>query len=503
VSSAGNESRPARIASFLKSRREARSFEEDAIEPRVHAGLAQISDEQNRVWLHCSQSGRSEMYNNTFSLSYSGNLNRPAVENAINEILRRHDAWRTSFDIVDDKVVQKVKPELKIDLMFSDLTNLPAEQREAQIAELAAMDSKQPFVLTDAPLLRARLIQVSDTDFRLTLVVHELISDCFSMHQIFLPELQKLYSAFVQGTKPHLPLVPFQYCDYAEWQRRPASAGTIEENLKFWDQELAGKLPVTNLPLDRRRPATRKFEGGAELFQLTAEVTNGLKQVADSCGVSIFMLALSAFHALVYHYTRECDQLLGCLTSTRKMSGTEALLGLFSNVLPIRSKFSPDDLFPAVVRQVRDKTLSGLEHEVPFDLLARRFGSRVPSTTPFLQVLFVFEQSALDSEEWRVEEGGGYDSPFARWDFSLVFEESHGRLSGSFKYSRDIFNPETISNIRNSWVTLLGDIVANPNRSLDHLSKSLSKSQHKGMFFRAKWFERYFRRAGRSSSPRH
>ncbi len=183
------------------------------------------------------------MYNDTFSLRYTGRLNVSAVENAINEIVKRHEAWRTSFDMLENKVVQKVTANVKIALPFSDLRHLPLKQREARIAELAAQDSKQAFILTDAPLLRARLIQVADEDFRLTLVTHHLISDGVSVYQVFFSELQALYSAFAQGTEPNLLPLPFQYPDYAEWQRHAAAARNNDADLEFWDRQLEGELP--------------------------------------------------------------------------------------------------------------------------------------------------------------------------------------------------------------------------------------------------------------------
>ncbi len=210
------------------------------------------------------------------------------------------------------------------------------------------------------------------------------------------------------------------------------------------------------------------------------------------------MVAFSAFQVLMYHYTRQCDQILGCVTSTRKQFGTDALLGLFINMIPIRSAFSPDTNFPALVRQIRETTLSALEHELPFDVLVRRRGRRVPSMTPLFQVVFVFEPSiAPASEEWQLEDQSG-DDQFAKWDLALFVQENRGHLSGRFTYYLDIFDSETIVAMRNTWVSLLGELASDPDRSLDKLF-SLS-SQNRDNSFPRRWFDKYFRRSGGPSA---
>jgi hypothetical protein len=493
MSSLSNEVRSARVASFLKNRRQGHTATQHIIERRTYGAPVEASEEQKRMWLHCALSGSSEMYNDTFSLRYSGPLNISAVENAINEIMKRHEAWRTSFEMRDDKVLQMVAPEIKVSLPVSDLRSLPASQREKRLSELIGEDARQAFRLTEAPLFRARLVRVADDDFRLTLVIHHLISDGVSVYQVFLSELQELYTAFAQGLEPNLPTLPFQYSDYAEWQRRTGSRQKWEKDLKFWDQQLEGELPIMKLPLDRPRAIVRKFDGGVENLRLDTEVTHGLKQLADSLDATVFMVALSAFHVLVYHYTGECDQILGCVTSTRKQPGTEALLGLFINMLPLRSRFSADDLYPTLVSQVRENTLAALEHEVPFDLLVRRFGRRAPSITPLFQVVFAFEPStAIASEEWRVEDRT-LDNPFTKWDLSLIMQENHGHLCGNFSYCKDIFNPETITQMRDKWVKLLEDVAADPNRSLRQLSACLEKRKTSSSAINR--LKKYFERA--------
>ncbi len=487
MSRTSGNAQSARLAGFLKNRRAAQAAS-DTIRPQARDGSIEVSEEQMRMWLHCALSGSSEMYNDTFSLRYAGEFNVAALQNAINEILKRHEAWRTSFEMSDDKVFQKIAPEVRLTLPVSDLTTLPLNQREKRLAELIAQDSRLPFRLTNAPLLRGRVIRVADRDSRLVLVIHHLISDGVSVFQVFLSELQAYYSAFTQHFEPTLPPLSFQYSDYAEWQRRSPARHKVESHLKFWDQYLEGELPIMRLPLDRPRPTVRKFDGGVESFRLTKEVTYSLKSTADAGGATVFMIALAAFNVLAYHYTGECDQILGCVTSTRKQFGTESLLGLFINMLPLRSRFSADGSYPELVRQVRENTLAALEHEVSFDLLVRRFGRRVPSITPLFQVVFVFEPStALISDKWQLDHRNPAN-PFTKWDLAVVLQENGGHICGHFSYCRDIFNSGTIAGMRDRWVKLLGEVAVNSKRTTRELSGTLAKSNTglRGL----KWFRR-------------
>jgi hypothetical protein len=477
MAASSGDLRSARVANFLKNRRGTGASETTGIERRNDRGPVEVSEEQKRIWLHCALSGSSEMYNDTFSLRYSGNLNVNALERALNEIVRRHEVWRSSFELIEDKILQSVAQELRITFPVSDLRNVPLGKREKRLAELTAEDSRKPFRLSQAPLFRARLVQLAADDFRFTLVIHHLISDGVSVYQVLLSELEALYSAFAQDVEPNLPPLPFQYSDYAEWQRRQDVRSANENGMVFWERQLQGELPVMKLPLDRPRPAIRKFDGGTESFRLSPEVTSGLKQTAHSWDATVFMTALSAFYVLVYHYTGESDQILGCVTSTRKQFGTEALLGVFINMLPLRAKLAGGDLFPELVHRVRENTLAALENEVSFDVLVRRFGRRVPSITPLFQVVFVFEPStAFSSEEWRLEDRSA-DNPFTKWDLALVLQEDQGQLAGRFSYSREIFDAPTIARMRDKWVKLLGEIVSNPNRTLDQLSVRLADEQ--------------------------
>jgi Condensation domain len=484
--------RSALIAKYLDRRRKTPAFTEDAITKRANGAAVEASEEQRRIWLHCVMGDCAELYNEPFILQYAGELNIPAFERAFNEILRRHEAWRTSFEACGDRVFQNVVPELHVDLPSVDLRNLPGSDREKRVAELLAQDSKLRFDLEEAPLFRGRIVRVADRDFRFLLVAHHLIADGVSIYQIFVSELESCYADLVQGREPSLPPLPFQYPDYAEWQRRSAARRQPETHLEFWEQQLRG-LPVMNLPLDRPRSAFRKIDGGAQSFCISKELTQALKNAGESCQATLFMAALAALHLLLYIYTGDRDQVIGSATSTRKQFGTEHLLGLFINAIVLRTGFSPEDSFLALIRRVRETTLGVLTNDIPFDVLARRFGGNdVPSITPLFQVMFVVEPSpTVKSPEWRIGKAE-LDLAFAKSDLYLQVQENCDELVGRFTYARDIFDAHTVIRLKQLWLDVLSAVAVNPNLTLEEISTSLRKPEPQRSSF-LKWFRQRMR----------
>jgi surfactin family lipopeptide synthetase A len=471
------DARAALIARYLERRRNISIAAEDAISKRPDGACVEVSKEQRRIWLHCAMADCAELYNEPFAVQYTGNLNIPAFERAFNEILRRHEAWRTKFEMRGNKVFQNVAPELHVRLPLVDLRKVPDKEREKQVAELLTEDSKMKFDLGEAPLFRARLIQMADREFRFLVVAHHLIADGVSVYQLFVSELQSCYDAFAQDREPSLPPLPFQYPDYAEWQRKAVARRDPQKHLHFWEQQLGGGLPILNLPLDRPRSAVRKFDGGAENFRISKEITLALKNAGESCQATLFMSVLAAFHLLLYIYTGDRDQVVGSATSTRKQLGTENLLGLFINTVVLRNTLSPDDSFLELIRRVRETTLELLTHDVPFDILVRRFGNEgVPSITPLFQVMFVLEPSTvLKSDEWQIVQPE-LDHTFPKSDLYLQVQENCDELIGRFTYSRDIFDAPNIARLNQLWVRVLAAAAANPNRSLEEISNSVVKT---------------------------
>lgn len=467
------------LSRYLEATRAKRGHDNDAIPVREPGIDVEATDGQQQLWLHSEFASGSLIYNEPVTIHFHGELNVAAFERAFNQILQRHEAWRTGFRWSHGKLMQFVASDVSIPLPVTDLSSLPERRREARAIELATSDAKLPFDLSHPPLIRARLTRLTAAEHRLFLTLHHIIFDGYSLYQIFLPELQACYAAFINGTEPGLPPLRAQYPDYALCRKRSFADAAIEPHLRYWETQLAGPLPVLNLPLDRPRPAGRTFKGAMETFAVPPSVVERLKEFGAARGATLYMTVLAAFDVLLYSETHQCDVIVGSVNSSRKHPDTEKMLGYFLNNIVLRTKFSPEDLFPDLISRVRDVVLGALSHdEVPFELLVRRFEKqRQPGLHPLFQVMFSLEPPLRPlSPEWGFTQMD-VETGVAKIDLCLELDERDSALIGRFIYSLDIWNELTISRLAKDWTILLSTISENPNRSIASLVRALRENR--------------------------
>ena len=237
-----------------------------------------LSYAQEQVWLHAQLAPDFPLYNEPVTIHYSGTLNVAALEKSFNEILRRHEAWRTCFTAVEGQPVQEVRPHLSISLPVLDLRSLPAEQRETIALTIATEDAREPLDFGETPLFRARLIRLEDQAYRLYLTLSHIIFDGVAIYRVFLPELSTLYRAYASGQSSPLPELAIQYPDYACWQRQSTVKQTFAKDIEFWRRQLNGPLPETYLPADRPHGRSQTFRGSMYPFKLSNSFTNALRR---------------------------------------------------------------------------------------------------------------------------------------------------------------------------------------------------------------------------------
>src|SRR5439155_12094001 len=220
-----------------------------------------LSYAQEQVWLHAQLAPNVPLYNEPVTIHHSGPLDIAALERAFNEILRRHEAWRTCFISIDGVPVQKVCSDLRVSLPVLDLRGVATERREAEAVRVATDDATKLLPLTEVPLFRVRLVRLEDEEYRLYLALHHIIFDGVAIYGVFLPELAALYEAFSAGKPSPLPDPEIQYSDYAAWQRRSIQPDLFSRHLEYWRQQPLGELPALELPTDRPRPLVQAFRG--------------------------------------------------------------------------------------------------------------------------------------------------------------------------------------------------------------------------------------------------
>ena len=434
------------------------------------------------MWFWHQLLPENPLYNGMFSFRLEGLLNVAAFEQSLNEIIQRHENLRTCFPSVDGNPIQVITPVAKVNLSIVEFPSLPEAKQSAQLKQLATQEAEKPFDLANGPLLRVTLVRLHPEIHILLLTMHHIIYDGWSLG-ILASELSTLYEAYSQGKPSPLSELPIQYADYAHWQRQRLTPEVLEKHLSYWKQKLAGISPVSPLPTDRPRPTVQSFQGGAEKFKLNQELTQKLNQLSQESGATLYMTLLSAFFVLLSRYSGESDLVVGSGIANRNRVEIEPLIGMFANLLALRSHCSDRSPFAELLTQVKQTTQEAYTHqELPFEKLVEKLlPERNLSHNPLVQV--IFQLVTVPSKSWdlpglRVTQRES-DINSARMDLEVHLWEVPSGLEGYFLYSTDLFDRATITGMVQHFQTLLGAIVANPQQKLSQLPLLTATEQQK------------------------
>lgn len=444
----------------------------DGIVPRDPRAVVPMSIEQQHVWMHAAMAPDVPLYNEPITIHRRGAFDRDAFERAFNEILRRHEIWRTGFRMTDGGVTQVVYADLRVRLPVIDLSHLPEAEREAEALRLVGEDARRPIDLAEAPLFRTKLVKLAEREHRFYLTLHHIIFDGVSIYRVLVPELAAGYEAFARGSSPTLPTPALHYGDYALWRAEHAENPVVAQQLDYWRRELGGELPVLQLPTDRPRPAVPTYAGSMETFSLTTALTDAVKALSRSEGATVYMVLLAAFKALLFRYSGQDDIVIGGVTDTRRRAELEPLMGYFLNSLALRTRPSAASSFTAYLRDVRNAVLGALgASDVPFDRVVQALSPRRDASRhPIFQVLFSVEPPVAPFPDgWdltQMDVGNGA----AKFDLYLELDERPDGLIGRFLYSTELFDAATIRRMIGHWLTLLESVTADPGRTLGELA---------------------------------
>jgi hypothetical protein len=311
-------------------------------------GAFPLSFAQQRLWFLDRLAPGTAFYNQNLAMRLARSLDLKAFQSAINELVRRHASLRTRFKTVDGQPLQVVAPSLDLPVAVTDLTNLPEDEREAEVTRLAALEGAKPFDLEAAPPVRVSLLKTGSDDYVLLLTMHHIISDGWSL-SVLLREIWVLHDAYREGRPSPLPDLTIQYTDFAVWQRGWLTGDVLDEQLGYWKRQLDG-LPALRLPTDRLRPAAPTFKGSFQMFALTPDLTARLRALSQREGVTVFMTLLAAFKVLLHRYTGQDDIVLGVPVANRNRAELEGLVGFFVNTLVMRTSLADDPDFSRRVR---------------------------------------------------------------------------------------------------------------------------------------------------------
>jgi hypothetical protein len=486
---------PTELAAVVRERLQRRAGEESPppLEPVGRSGPMELSFAQARLWFLNQLEPSSPFYNVPMGALLEGRLDIDALRHCLDRIVQRHEVLQASYRIENGAPVQVVDAQRTVPFKVIDISALSPEEQGAASRRLLEEEARRVFDLAYDPLLRALLLRLGQERHTVLLVMHHIVSDGWSLG-VLIQELCELYRSYVENRQPSLAPLRVQYADYAAWQRRFLQDRALERQLDYWRERLAG-APHLALPVDHPRPAVARFRGSSVRFELSAELSQGLRALSRREGVTLFMTLLAAFDALLSWKTGQQDIVVGTDIANRIRAETEGLIGFFANQLVLRLDLANDPTFSELLSQVRKVTLDAYAHQdVPFDVLVRAINpQRDGSRMPLFQVKLVLQNAPLTA----IDLPGVSVQPFpietgtAKYDLLLTIEDA-SPLWGTLDYDADLFEQATIEQLVAQYRALLERAVAAPDAKLHELWALLTETGQRLAVDR----ERELRKAG-------
>ncbi|GAB2955767.1 hypothetical protein GCM10027280_50280 [Micromonospora polyrhachis] len=442
----------------------ARMLTERANTPRTYP----VSFGQQRLWFLDRFQPGDPVYNIPVAFRLRGPLDLDALRAALSLIVSRHGALRTTFADSGGEPVQVVRPTVDVTLPVTYLTATPAEGRADEATRLMWQVAREPFDLATGPLFRARVVRVADDDHYLSLCLHHIISDAWSLGVLF-RELNTAYAALLEGRDPELPALPAQYADYALWQRERLAGDALRAQLDHWLDQLRGAPALLTLPTDRPRPAVASYQGAVHYFDLPASLARRVQQFNQDTGVTLFMTLLAGFTALLSRYSGQDDVVVGTPVAGRNHADLEPLIGFFVNTLALRVSLTGLPTFRDLVGRVREAALGGLANgDVPFEKLVEELQpERSLGHAPVFQTQLILQNAPGGDLELAgtTLTSLRVDSGTAKFDLSLVGEVTPtGGVCLAVEYDTALFDAKSIARLGRHLTALLDAGTADPDR---------------------------------------
>jgi acyl carrier protein len=454
-----------------------------AVEPEPKADYYDVSNAQRRLWVLEQFAEAAAAYIMTDWYIFE-NLNRDAFEKALKTMVKRHEAFRTTFIVIDGEPKQKINhdEECGINIQYMDLKE--KQDREKIIDNVLAEVATKPFNLEKGPLLRVKLLYLPGNRCFFAAAMHHIISDGWSM-RILRNEVLTLYTAYCHHKENPLPPLRIQYKDFTAWQNRQLQGEALAIHQGFWQECFKDEIPVLNLETDFPRPPVKTYNGSFLDIAVDRETHNGLNVINKKYNTTFIMTLTALLTALLHRYTGQEDIVIGLPVSGRNHSDLENQVGFYINMLPLRVRFKTTDTFENLLNTVKNAILAAFEHQVyPFDLLVEDLGfDRDKSRSPLFDVVMQYvnfegieEKVGVEVEGAKEEirsvlpENNNISMGFIASKFDLVFNFYQAvPLNGSITYNTDIFEKQGIVIMIERLKVVMREIAANPLMRLDQL----------------------------------
>lgn len=436
-----------------------------------------LSFSQEKIWADVKA---NNSFNLPLAMRLTGELNVPIFEQSFREIIKRHEALRSTFGEEGGRAVQFISATLTCDwLPIADLELIPGPEREKEIQRVMAAESRREFDLTTGPQLRVSLLRLGDREHVALATMPLIISDAWSSG-VLINEFSNFYSAFSQGRPSSLPELPIQLADYAHWERQWLRDEGLDQQYRYWGERLSGELPILELLTDRPRPPQLSFSGASESLLLEADLVEKLRALARQEGVTMFMLMLTAFNTFLARYTDQEDIIVGIPAAGRNWVETEPLIGSFANTLVIRTDLSGRPGFRELLTRVRDVTLEAYaQQQMPFLKLLeflRNHGMKenLPYRVMFDLVVAGNGNAAAGAElpglqVAIVEEEASTGMLFVGNYLTFILQEVGSEIIAFLRYKTELFDSSTIAKMLEQIRIMLIEIVEQPDKEIAQL----------------------------------
>ena len=453
-----------------------------ALERQARPERMPLSYAQQRLWFLDRLGETSTEYNMPGALRLRGELNREALEKAINRIVERHESLRTHFEEKDGEPEQVIEAGLRIEVPVEDLSELEEGAQQERIAAAMRREGEEPFDLARGPMLRMKVLKLGEQDHILLRTMHHIVSDGWS-EGVFNREFEILYEAYREGRESPLKPLGVQYADFAIWQRSWLDGGALDEGLKYWKEQLEGIPERLELPVDRARPVVQTFAAEECHTVLSGEMTAGLKRVSQENQATLYMTLLAAFGVLMSRYSGQEDIVVGSPIANRQEAQLEEMIGFFVNTLVMRMRVEGGMSFRELLGEVRQTALEAYQYqEVPFERLVEELSpERSLNTTPVFQVSFAVQNAPWESQRMKgleVEPVGGGELR-VRYDLEVHTWERGGQIGLYWLYNRDLFDRWRMEQMARHYERVLEAIVGDPDQAIGRVDVLETKERRR------------------------
>lgn len=449
------------------------------------AGLP-LSFAQQRLWFLAQMEGGNQAYHVSNGLLLRGELDHAALRRALDRIVARHEALRTTFTAIDGQAVQRIAPadDAHFPLLEHDIRLHRTPTGELQ--RLFELEANLPLDLESGPLIRGRLVQIAIDEHALLISMHHIVSDGWSVG-VFIRELNILYAAFRQGLTDPLPDLPMQYADYAAWQRKWVEGEVFQRQAEYWKSTLAGAPSLLELPTDYARPARQSFAGGFEEMVFDPSLSSGLKALSKRNGTTLFMTLLAGWATILARICGQPEVVIGIATANRNRSEIEGLIGFFVNALALRISLDGSPTVSELLARVKSQTVAAQQHQdIPFEQVVEHTRPlRSPAHSPIFQVMFDWQNTPASTLTFPGLVVSPLPSPqhrVAKFDLRLSLQETNGTIAGGIEYATSLFEPTTMERFVSNLQVLLQAMIEDDSQLVGRLPLLSAAERHRLLY---------------------